>query len=209
MRLKRKHVSKWKVYCIVDGHLMKHKDLAKTARRLFREGVDVVQVRSKNAPSYTLVRTAREIGRIAERYGKALLVNDRIDVAHASRADGVHLGNGDFPASRARRLLGKQSIIGKTVHTRKQARRQGKGTIDYVSAGPVFKTPLKKGLARRGLRFIGAVKKSVKKPLFAIGGIDADNMVRVLQSGADGVCVVRASVHAGRLVARARKQVSV
>jgi thiamine-phosphate pyrophosphorylase len=179
------------VYCIIDKGL--------SVKKLFRDGADIVQIRFKNAPSYKLVGIAKELGRIARAKKKALLINDRPDVALAAAATGVHLGSGDFPVTTARRLIGNTMVIGRTVHSVKEAKKLRRAAINYMSAGPIFSTPIKKNLKPRGAGFIKNIKKHVSVPLFAIGGINRFNAREVFENGADGVCVTRAAKDAAGL----------
>ena len=171
-----------------------------TARILFEVGADIVQLRHKNAPSYELVALAKKIRKIATRHKKAFLINDRVDVALASLAHGVHLGNGDISLRTAQQLLPKKRLFGRTIHRVADARKIGTRTFDYISVGPIFRTPQKRALGRRGTRFIRKIKSIASVPVFAIGGINARNVLSVLEHGADGVCVTRAAFSARSLI---------
>lgn len=191
MSWKKNPSAGWKLYCIIDEKASKATSV-KNALFLFQNGVKVVQLRSKNSPSYMLIPLARKIRSYADKYGAELLINDRVDVAMASGAHGVHVGSGDLPAETARRLLRQGAIVGKTVHSLGEAKKAGGEKINYISAGPVFSTPIKKNLKKHGLRFLKKIKANVEFPLFAIGGINKKRLRAVLKSGADGACVLRA-----------------
>jgi thiamine-phosphate pyrophosphorylase len=192
MNSRKNPASNWKLYCIIDKAVIKSASPQKIAQALYAGGVDVIQLRYKNYPSYKLTRIAKKISRIARKHKKALLINDRVDVALASASGGVHLGSGDLSVPAARRLLNSKNIIGKTVHKIREAKKANSERPDYVSAGPVFSTPLKKNLKEQGTDMLKKIKKCAKSPLFAIGGINKRNVKAVLQNGADGVCVARA-----------------
>jgi len=164
-----------------------------------------LQLRYKNIPSYELTRIAKKIRGFARKCGADLLINDRADVALASGASGVHIGEGDLPVRAARRLLGSKSIIGKTVHSRGEAKRADFEKVDYVSTGPIFSTPIKRTLKVRGPAFIKKIKKCVSVPVFAIGGINKKNVKSVLRGGADGICVLRGAKHARELLKACKK----
>ncbi|MFH1594184.1 MAG: thiamine phosphate synthase [Candidatus Omnitrophota bacterium] len=184
-------MSNWKLYCIIDSEVIRGNDPVKLADHLFRNGADIIQLRFKNLPSYVLVRLAKTIRRVAAFHKKTLVINDRIDVALASDAHGVHLGSGDFAQGSVLRLLKKKSLIGATVHFVREARNASSKPISYIGAGPVFATPLKRGLKQAGVEFVKRVKKVSRVPVFAIGGINKRNIRDVFESGADGICVAR------------------
>lgn len=195
MNWKRNPALNWKLYCIIDNTVLGRRDPCKAAGALFKAGADVIQLRYKNCPTYKLVGIAKKIGALASKYGKTLLINDRIDVASATGAKGVHLGSGDFSLATTRRLLRAKSIVGKTAHTLSEARKADSEKADYVSAGPVFSTPLKRNLKEQGIGFVRKIKKNVSVPVFAIGGINRKNIGEILsKSAANGVCVARAAL---------------
>ena len=120
------------------------------------------------------------------------LVNDRLDLALAAEADGVHLGQDDLPVAVARRLLGPERLIGRSTHGLAQLRQAVAEGCDYVGVGPVHATPTKPGREPAGLDYVRAAAAESPLPFFAIGGIDADNLPEVLAAGATRVAVVRA-----------------
>ncbi|UCD55622.1 MAG: thiamine phosphate synthase [Candidatus Omnitrophota bacterium] len=203
MNWKKNPASSWKLYCIIDKNIIEGAASPQNvAQALYAKGVDAVQLRYKNYPSYKLVRIAKNIQAIARKSKKALLVNDRIDVALASEAKGVHLGSGDLSFRTAHLLLNPKSIVGKTVHKIKEAKSAHFQKAGYVSAGPVFSTPLKKNLKKQGIGFVKKIKKCVSRqglPVFAIGGINKRNVKAVLKTGA-GICVTRAIFEAEDLL---------
>jgi len=121
------------------------------------------------------------------------ILNDRPDIAVACNADGVHLGQNDIPPKLARRLLGKNKIIGLSCHSLEQARRAQKDhDVDYISIGPAFPTVLKPKYKPLGLKTISKIRRQITKPFFIIGGIDLANMKSVLHTGATRVVLCRA-----------------
>ncbi len=191
MNWRKKTVSNCKLYCILDKNVLKGRSPQMMTKKLYRSGVDIIQLRYKNFPSYKLVGIAEVLARLAKKYRKTLIINDRVDVALASGAKGVHLGAGDFAVETARFLLGRKSIIGRTVHSVREAKLANKMKFNYIGAGPVFSTPLKKNLKKRGTGFVRKIKKISRLPVFAIGGINIKNAKDVLKAGVDGVCVAR------------------
>ena len=192
MKRRRKAAGNWKIYCLNDN------------KTRLPAAADAVQIRRKNMPSPELARIALEMKRSVDKIGSALIVNDRVDAALASGADGVHLGEGDLPVKSARRLAGKRLIVGKTVHSLREARAAAREKIDYVGAGPVFRTPAKKRLKGRGPDFIRKVALIVKRPVLAIGGINRNNAGSVLASGAKCLCLGRAAKDAAMIKALIR-----
>lgn len=154
-----------------------------------------MQVRDKRSGTKGLFELSQKVSRFLKNRKITFLINDRIDIAGAVGADGVHLGKGDFPVKLARRLLGKGAVIGKTAHTLQEALSAEKEGADYISIGPVFKTPFKKHLRPRGIRFVKTVSKKVHVPLFCIGGIKKTNMDILRGIGVDGVAMIRGLFH--------------
>lgn len=161
-------------------------------------GVRLVQYRPKQQPSTDLERfeEARTLRQLCHRHGALFLVNDRLDLALAVEADGVHLGQGDLPPPLARRLLGPDRLIGRSTHAPDQLRQAIDDGCDYVGVGPVHDTPSKPGRAAVGLAYVAIAAKESPIPWFAIGGIDASNLAAVRKAGAERVAVIRAITEA-------------
>lgn len=158
-------------------------------------GVRLVQYRAKaDAPLEDRQRfeQASALRRLCHRHGALFLINDRIDLALAVGADGVHLGQGDLPPSVARRLLGPDRLIGRSTHRLEQLRQAVADGCDYVGVGPVNATPTKPGREPVGLAYVSEAAAESPLPFFAIGGIDAVNLAAVRAAGAERVAVVRA-----------------
>lgn len=179
-------------YFITGGDLSRRGDVA-DVRVALRAGVRAVQYRDKDASPAMMYRKARALKRLC---GTALfIVNDRIDIAMAAGADGVHLGQDDMPLAAARRILGKQKIIGISVRTLRQARQAVAGGADYLGVGPVFTTATKVDAGRPcGSGLIKRIKAEFDIPLVAIGGISLDNAPSVIAAGADALCAISAIV---------------
>ncbi|GAA1920239.1 thiamine phosphate synthase [Streptomyces sodiiphilus] len=161
-------------------------------------GVDIVQLRDKGMEAAEELEHLAVLADACRRHGKLLAVNDRADVAHAAGADVLHLGQGDLPVPAARALLGPGVLIGRSTHAPEevQAALSDPGT-DYFCTGPCWPTPTKPGRPAPGLDLVRhAAGLAPRKPWFAIGGIDAGNLDRVLQAGARRVVVVRALTEA-------------
>ena len=158
-------------------------------------GVRIVQYRSKAGDPLDdrqRLGEAQELRRLCHSHGALFLVNDRVDLALAVEADGVHLGQGDLPLSVARRLLGPDRLIGCSTHAPEQLHRAVAEGCDYVGVGPVNATPTKPGRAPVGLAYVAAAAAECPVPFFAIGGIDLGSLGTVIAAGARRVAVVRA-----------------
>lgn len=161
----------------------------------YRGGTDIVQLRSKVLSDAALLRLGRKIRTIAEKEKKLFWVNDRVDLALMTGADGVHLGQDDVPILEARRLAkraGQRLWVGKSTHSLKQALAAVEEGADYIGVGPVFATPTKPHAKSVGLRFVEQAASKVRIPWVAIGGIDLGNIRDVVVAGATRVAVVRA-----------------
>lgn len=180
-----------KVYPITDTGLsgLSH---AEQVARLIEGGASLIQLRDKHAAPREFYREAALALRVARDHHARLIINDRVDIALALKADGVHLGQTDIPAEAARRLLGQEVIIGFSTHNIQQAKLAASCPVDYLAFGPVFQTSSKEnpdpstGLSV--LRELQAIKGSL--PLVAIGGITLLNAAEVLKAGANAVAVI-------------------
>jgi len=156
-------------------------------------GVEAVQYRHKNASSKEMYEEARKLRGLCQ--NTAFLVNDRVDIALSVEADGVHLGQDDIPYALARKLLGKKKIIGLTVHTLKEAQEAQRLGADYLGVSPIFGTRTKSDAGKpAGLELIRKIRKAVRIPIIAIGGINLKNAGAVVQAGADGLCAISAVI---------------
>ena len=184
MNLKKRQFLKSGICAIVDRNTL-------PKRFLRTKKITYIQIRKKNATSISLIKKIKTMKKKFGPYNVPIFVNDRIDVAVAANTDGLHIGKGDMDISLARRILGKGCVIGKTVRNQKEARIAQKDGADYISIGPIFKTPFKKKIKLKGLAVLKKVKKTVNIPIVAIGGITFSNMDKVISSGADGVAMIR------------------
>jgi len=157
-------------------------------------GVRLLQYRPKTDPATDLERFAQATAlcQLCHRHGALFLVNDRLDLALAVDADGVHLGQGDLPPAIARRLLGPDRLIGRSTHDPHQLRQAVLEGCDYVGVGPVHTTPSKPGRPAVGLAYVATAARDCPIPWFAIGGIDGSNLAALRQAGAKRVAVIRA-----------------
>lgn len=182
----------WRLYVIIDRAASVGRDLADLAAAAIRGGADVVQLRDKTASHREFLKEAQRVVSVTRRSSVPLIINDRIPVARAVGADGVHLGQDDVAIAIARRRLGPGRLIGKSTHSLEQAlAAQGEGA-DYIGFGPVFPTPTKPDYGSVGISMIRQVVDTVTIPVVCIGGIDGGLLPQVLRAGAACVAVVRA-----------------
>jgi len=173
-------------------------DLADFLEEVLAGGVDVVQLREKGIEARRELELLSVVRDVAERHGALWSVNDRADVAHASGADVLHLGQDDLPVPAARSLLGADVLIGRSTHDEAQVSAAAvEEGVDYFCVGPTWPTPTKPGRPAPGLDLTRyAASLGADRPWFAIGGIDLDNLDQVLDAGATRVVVVRALTEA-------------
>jgi thiamine-phosphate pyrophosphorylase len=156
-----------------------------------------VQLREKDLPPRELYLLALEMRQLTQTYGARLLINDRVDIALAVGADGVHLTTTSLAADIARQLLGPDRLIGVSTHSCAEAQAAAEGGADFLVFGPVFFTPSKAPYGQPvGLDALRAVRAVVNSPILAIGGIKAANLEQVIGAGADGIAVISAIISA-------------
>jgi len=167
-----------------------------TVEAALQGGLTLVQYREKVADDSIKLSHAQKLRQMCHHYGALFIMNDRVDLAIAVDADGVHLGQQDVPVALARQLLGPQRIIGRSTTNPDEMQRAIAEGADYIGVGPVYETPTKAGKAAAGLEYIQYAAKHASVPWFAIGGIDPSNINDVLASGAQRVAIVRAIMQA-------------
>ena len=183
------------LYLVTDRGVLKGRDLFKILSSSLKAGLDMVQFRDKEASDEDFLETGFKIKELLKH--KALfIINDRVHMALALDADGVHLGPQDMPAAIARKILGKKKIIGFSSHSLKEAMDAQKQPIDYIALGAVFETPIKPDYNAVGLRALKQAAKKIKIPLIAIGGINESNIKEVRIQGIKKIAIVRAILEA-------------
>ncbi len=170
--------------------------LLPTVEAALQGGLALVQYRDKNTDDTTRLGNAQKMCQLCHNYGALFIMNDRVDLALAVNADGVHLGQQDVPINLARQLLGEQRLIGRSTTNPEEMQRAIAQGADYIGVGPVYETPTKAGKAAAGHDYLRYAAKNATVPWFAIGGIDTNNLQDVMQSGAKRVAVVRAIMEA-------------
>jgi thiamine-phosphate pyrophosphorylase len=171
-------------------------DLVATVEAALKGGLQLVQYRDKDTDDGLRWQRAKALQQLCQSHGALFLVNDRVDLALAVNADGVHLGQQDLPIAVARQLLGPQKIIGRSTTNPEEMHRAIAEGADYIGVGPVYATPTKAGKIPAGLEYVNYAATHATVPWFAIGGIDGENVTDVLQAGAKQVAIVRAVMEA-------------
>jgi len=184
---------KLRLYLVTDPLLAGERGVMETVRQALISGVGTVQLRDKTASTPFLIEMAVRLKALAEDHDALFLVNDRVDVARASGAHGVHLGQDDMPPEEARSLLGADAIIGVSVRTAGEAMAAEAAGVDYIAANLVYPTDTKKDVSSPlGIEGIRQLRMVSSLPLVAIGGIGRGNALDTVAAGADGIAVVSA-----------------
>jgi thiamine-phosphate pyrophosphorylase len=198
------------LYVVTSSELSRGRSTIEVVRQALAGGATVIQLREKNWSARDFVELGLEIRRLTREAGAGFIVNDRLDVALAVDADGVHLGQEDLPAQVARRLLGEGKILGVSVGTVAEAQEAVAAGADYLGVGPIFATGSKADAGEPvGVELIRAIRKVVSVPLVAIGGINRSNAGEVIAAGADGVAVISAVVSSEDIRAAAAELLAV
>lgn len=182
------------VYLVTDRPLCLGRDLLDIVGQAVRGGASMVQLREKKADTREFVELARALKAMLASTGVPLLINDRVDVALAAGADGVHVGQGDMHVLDVRRILGPQAILGLSTDTLEQVLEAEKLPVDYYGVGPVFPTSTKTDFSHQpwGVEGLRRLRPRIGRPMVGIGGVSAENAARIVSAGAEGVAVVSA-----------------
>jgi thiamine-phosphate diphosphorylase len=191
-------IKHWILYVITDEILSGGRSHLEIAKKAIAGGANVIQLRDKKASSRKLFKVGIQLRELTSQNNINLIVNDRVDVALAIQADGVHVGQSDLPASTARQLIGSQKILGVSAGSLQEAIQAQKDGADYLGVGPIFEARSTKYDAGEpiGLKLIQDVRKNCNLPIVAIGGINQENMKEVILSGADCAAIISAIVSA-------------
>ncbi len=194
------------LYLVTDERLSRGRATAEIVRAAIRGGIDAVQLRGKDLPAREQLAIGRELRAITRDAGVLFIVNDRVDLALALAADGVHVGQDDLPAEIVRRLVGPEMIIGVSAATIPEALAARAAGADYLGVGAIYGTATKLDAgAATGPALLGTIAGAVDLPLVAIGGINATNVAAVIAAGAAGAAVVSAIIAADDPEAAARE----
>lgn len=181
------------LYLVTDRLLCGSKSLENVVGQALKGGAAYVQLREKDTSTRFFIEEARKIKALTSRYRVPLIINDRLDVALAVEAEGVHIGQDDMPYAEARKLMGSQSIIGLSVETWDDVVKAQELDVNYLGVSPVFKTPTKTDIKGSwGLEGLARIKAYSRHPLVGIGGLNLSNAAETVAAGADCIAVVSA-----------------
>ncbi len=198
--------SEWRLYVILSASPECKSDPLELASLAIGGGADIIQLRYKGKSLREAYGLAKSLRRLTREAKIPLIINDRVDLALAVEADGVHLGQDDLPYEQARRILGSGKVIGLSCHSLKQARQAETLGPDYISLGPVFPTRSKPDAKPAlGLEVLTQAQRELQIPLVAIGGIALSNLSKVIEAGARRIAVISAISQAADPAAAARK----
>lgn len=199
------HIVDWRLYVVTDAGLSRGRSHRAVIEAAIIGGATIVQYREKHASTRQMIEEALELRDLTRRAGVPLTVNDRVDVALAVDADGVHVGQDDMPVALARRLIGNK-LLGVSVHSLSEALQAVRDGADYLGVGPIFATTTKPDAGPPiGLDGLRAIRQHVSIPIVAIGGINQANAADLVRAGVDGIAVVSAVVAADDVTAAARQ----
>jgi len=199
--------ARWRLYVITDERVSRGRSHLQVAEAAILGGADVLQLRDKESSSGRLFQVAMQLRKLTREAKVPLIVNDRLDIALAADADGVHVGQADLPASVARGIMGPGMILGVSAETVAEAMAAQEDGADYLGVGPVFEargTKPDAGLPL-GLDLIAEIRRRCRLPIVAIGGINAENARKVREAGADAAAVISAVASADDIARAARR----
>jgi thiamine-phosphate pyrophosphorylase len=201
----RPSMKDYRLYFVTDSRLNKGYSVLEQIALALQGGVKIIQIRDKAMSPRDCAKLADDALTLTRPYGAFLIINDLPEVVVSAGADGLHLGQGDMPLREARKMVGKNAIIGLSVKTREEAVQGEREGADYIAVNGVFPTSTKEDLGYcPGLSGIADIRRSTRLPLIGIGGITPDNCRSVIEAGADGIAVVTAITMADHIPAACR-----
>ncbi len=198
------------LYLVISPSLISNASVKNIIEKSVQGGVSVVQLREKNCSTKEFYSKAKLIKKLTDSLNVPLIINDRIDIAIAIDAAGVHIGQNDMPCNIARKILGSNKVIGLSIEKIDQATEANSFDIDYLGISPVFYTSTKNDISKPlGLKGVEAIKKISKFPIVGIGGIKTSNVADVIKAGVNGVAVVTAITESINPLESAREFISI
>ena len=179
-----------KIYLVTDEKACLEKDSYSCIEEAIKGGVGIVQLREKNISTKDFYEKALKVKEICKKYGVLFIINDRLDIAQAVEADGVHLGQSDIPIEKAREILKDRFLIGATARNIEEAKKVELSGADYIGSGAIFGTNTKNNAKKLEMEELKKIVASVKIPVFAIGGININNVGSLKNIGLQGICAV-------------------
>ncbi len=200
MRLEKEMLQ---LYAITNRKDESREQFSESIEKALQGGVTVLQLREKNISADELIEETAALKKICDTYNVPLIINDNVEIAIKCNADGVHVGADDMPVSEIRKRAGRDFIIGATAKTVEQAQKAEREGADYLGVGAVFSSPTKTEAKRITKEQLSEITKAVNIPVVAIGGIDADNITELHNTGISGVAVISALFSAEDVESRA------
>lgn len=182
----------YSLYLVTDRAILKGRDLCHAVEEAISGGATLVQLREKDVSSLEFYNIALDVKKVTDKYSIPLIINDRLDVALAVDAAGVHLGQSDFPCKVARKLIGEDKILGISAATLEDALKAEEDGADYVGVGAIFPTGTKLDADSVNIETLKIIKKSLHIPVVAIGGINENNFMLLKDAGIDGFAIISA-----------------
>lgn len=195
----------WSLYAILDKKYIQGRSITLLSEELINGGAGVIQLRNKISETQGFYSDAVKVKEVTQKHGIPLIINDRLDIAMAVKAEGVHLGQRDLPLQVARSLIGNEMILGASVHNLSEFYKATEGGADYLGVGTIYPTETKEGLQIRGVQIVKTLRSKTNVPLVAIGGITLENLSPVIEAGADGVAVISALLEVKDVATQAKQ----
>jgi thiamine-phosphate pyrophosphorylase len=182
----------YRLYLVTDRNVLGNRDLIQSVEEAIQGGATVVQLREKNCSSLDFYHLALQLKEVTSKYGVPLIINDRLDIALAVKADGLHIGQEDLPLTVVKTIVGDDMIIGVSANTLEEALLAEKKGADYVGIGAVYPTDTKLDADYVTLDDLRSIRKAISIPIVGIGGINEENVVEVMGTNIEGVAIVSA-----------------
>ncbi len=179
-----------KLYLVTDSNILEGRDFYFEIEEALRAGIKCIQLREKTLGGKEFLERAKKLRKITNKYNALLIINDRVDIAILSDADGVHVGQSDIPLKEVRKLLGDDKIIGVSTGSIELAKLAKKDGADYIGVGAVFNTTTKLDANNVGIKMLSDIKESVDIPIVAIGGIKLSNLEQIKDININGYAVI-------------------
>lgn len=198
----------WSLYAIIDKDFVRNRPIKRIAEELIAGGAGVIQLRNKSSNANEFYFDAVEVKAVTHHYDIPLIINDRLDIAVAVKAEGVHVGQNDLPLCVVRDVIGEEKIVGISVHNLQEFDAALNDDPTYFGVGTIYPTNTKDKTNITGTKFLKELRPKTALPLIAIGGINLENLAPVIQTGADGVAVISALLNEENLRHRAHQFVN-
>ncbi|WP_179887124.1 thiamine phosphate synthase [Bacillus sp. AFS088145] len=182
----------YKLYLVTDRDVLGSRELVQSVEEAIKGGTTIVQIREKNCSSLDFYKIAMQVKEVTSKYNVPLIINDRLDIALAIKADGLHIGQEDLPLTVARKIVGEDMIIGVSASTLEEAMIAQEQGADYVGIGSVYPTSTKLDAKYLALDELRRIREAVKIPIVGIGGINEKNVSELMETNIDGVAIVSA-----------------